>query len=221
MKTWLIRLSVTLNVLTLAAAAAVYFNGDSLLRSFLEPMYERKVSFFDSYPVTTGATVFLGDSITEGGEWQEMLPTLMVINRGIGGDTTTGVLQRLEQVSKAAPARVFLLIGTNDLTHGPDNRDTSYQQYREIVERLQRETPQTDIFLQSLLPRAVDKQEQVEAYNAVIAGIAAATGTTFVDLYPAFVDPDGSINDTYSNDELHLNGPGYKLWQARIQDYLN
>ena len=221
MKTWPVRISVTLNVLTLFAAAAVYFNGDSLIRSFLEPMYERKVSFFDSYPITAGDTVFLGDSITEGGEWQEIFPQVAVNNRGIGGDTTTGVLQRLDQVSMAAPTRVFLLIGTNDLTHGPDNRDTSYQQYREIVERLQQETPQTEIFLQSLLPRAVDKQEEVEAYNAVIAEIAAATGTTFINLYPAFLDPDGSIKDAYSNDELHLNGPGYQLWQAQLQDYMN
>ncbi|MCX2982187.1 sialate O-acetylesterase [Halieaceae bacterium IMCC14734] len=221
MKTWLIRLSVTLNVLTLAVAAGVYFNGASLVRSFLEPMYERKFSFFDSYPIASGATVFLGDSITEGGEWQEVFPALRAINRGIGGDITTGVLQRLEQVSKAAPERVFLMIGTNDLTHGPDSRDTSYQQYREIVQRLQQESPRTEIFLQSVLPRAADKQEEVEAYNAVIAEIATATGTTFIDLYPAFLDPDGSIKDAYSNDELHLNGPGYQLWQAQLQDYMN
>ena len=154
MKTWLIRLSVILNLLCAVAVGLLYFNVGALLRDFLAPMHERKVSFFETFPPPAGATVFLGDSITEGGQWREMFPTVEVRNRGIGGDTTTGVLERLQQVSSAAPQRVFLMIGTNDLTHGPGSRETSYQQYRQIVERLQQASPHSEIYLQSLLPRA-------------------------------------------------------------------
>ncbi len=220
MKTWLLRLSVLLNILVIVTAAWAWNHRSDFIRDFLEPMHARKVTLFNEYPVSAGDMVFLGDSITEGGEWSELFPNVTTKNRGIGGDITTGVLARLHQVTDGKPAAVFIKIGTNDLTHGPEERDTSYAQYREIVDRIQRESPDTKIYLQSLLPRNVEYREEVEAYNAEIQSIAEATGTTYVDLYSSFLAEDGSIRDEFSNDELHLHGAGYALWQQLINPYL-
>jgi lysophospholipase L1-like esterase len=220
MKTWLIRLSVAFNILVIVTAAWAWANRRDFILDFLHPMHERKVTFFEAYPVQAGDVVFLGDSITDGAEWSELFPGVTTRNRGIGGDITTGVLARLHQITDGKPAAVFIKIGTNDLTHGPEDRDTSYAQYREIVDRIQRESPDTKIYLQSVLPRNVKLREEVEAYNIEIQLIAEATGSTYVDLYTSFLSEDGSIGDKFSNDELHLHGAGYVLWQQLISPYL-
>ena len=215
-KVWAIRLSVALNLLAVIAALSMWSNSSNLILGFLEKNHARKISFFEIFPINSNDVVFLGDSITQGGEWAELFPDLSVKNRGIGGDTTTGVLQRLHQVTDGQPSALYIQIGTNDLTHGPDQRETSYLQYREIIARVQKESPSTQIYLQSLLPRAVDYRAQVEAFNIEIERLATAMGVTYIDLYTHFLDPDGSITDQVSNDELHLNGQGYLLWQSLL-----
>jgi len=220
LKKWLIRLSVLLNLLVVIAVVGLWWNIGALLLGFLEGNHERRVSFFDSYPVQAGDIVFLGDSITDGGEWSEIFPDQPTRNRGIGGDITTGVLARLHQVTAGKPAAVFLKIGTNDLTHGPRERRDSYRQYREILQRIQSESPHTVIYVQSLLPRATEYREEVERYNQEIQKLAGELQITYIDLYPHFLAEDGSIKDDFSNDELHLNGAGYQLWQRLISAHV-
>ena len=105
MKRIAIILSVTLNVIVLAfaiwlvsGAASGYF-----ISFFIQPAHERWVSQFEELAVTPGDTVFLGDSITEGGSWHELFPDSSVRNRGIGGDVTAGVLARIDQVRLGQP----------------------------------------------------------------------------------------------------------------------
>lgn len=182
----------------------------------LTHFYTVRVSFFDSFPINSDDVVMLGDSITEGGEWNELFPLVQMRNRGIAGDTTTGVLPRLQSIVDGKPAAVFLKIGTNDLERVAD-RQVSYQQYRDIVARIKAGSPSTDIYVQSLLPRAADMREEVEAYNREIQAIASELGVTYIDLYPAFLAEDGSIQDDLTYDELHLTGAGYKLWQSLLE----
>jgi lysophospholipase L1-like esterase len=220
MKTWIFRISIALNVLVLVVALGAWFNKTVFIRAFLAEMYAFKTSFFDSYPLQEGDVVMLGDSITEGGQWQEIFPEQPIKNRGIGGDTTTGVLARLEAITAAQPAAVFLKIGTNDLTHGPQ-REVAYQQYREIISIIQSESPTTDIYVQSILPRGEEKREEVEVYNRQIQSIATDLDVTYIDLYPAFLAEDGSIRDELTRDELHLTGPGYTLWKSLLEPYMS
>lgn len=220
LKKWLIRLSVLFNLLIVIAVAGLWWNSGALLRGFLEGGHERRVSFFNSYAVQAGDIVFLGDSITAGGEWSEIFPDQATRNRGIGGDITTGVLARLHQVTAGKPAAIFLKIGTNDLTHGPRDREDSYLQYREILQRIQSESPGTTIYVQSLLPRAMEYRQEVELYNQEIQKLAGGLQITYIDLYPHFLAEDGSIMDDLTNDELHLNGAGYQLWQQLISAHV-
>jgi lysophospholipase L1-like esterase len=94
------------------------------------------------------------------------------------------------------------------------------QQYRKIVQRIKTESPNTHIYLQSILPRAAFFQDLVEDYNAEIKKIASDLSVTYIDLYPYSLAEDGSIIDAYSNDELHLLGVGYQLWQSQIKTYV-
>ena len=215
----LLGLSLALNVL--AAGALVYFGfgpGRSLLmRGFLEDHQARLVSAFEAFPLAPDDIVFLGDSITEGGPWEELFPDLRVRNRGVGGDTSDGVLRRLEQVTRAQPDKVFLMIGTNDLFRG-DSEDEIVAHIIEILEHLKQETPDTEVYLQSVLPRAASYRDRIEALNARLAEVALEHGSEWIDLYPRFLDPEtGAIRSELSNDELHLLGPGYALWRDQIE----
>jgi hypothetical protein len=216
MKKWIFRLSIVFNVLVVILCLGVWFNRNYFVSIFLDQLYASRVSFFGSFPLDSDSIVMLGDSITHGGEWSEIFPGLPIVNRGIGGDTTTGVLARLDSIVDARPAAIFIKIGTNDLTRGPE-RDESYQQYREILTNIQDASPGTDIYVQSLLPRSVDFRHDVEAYNQEIRALSNELGATYIDLYPAFLDPDGSLRDELTYDEIHLTGQGYQLWQSILK----
>lgn len=216
MKNWIFRISISLNIVIFVLGLGAWFNKEVFIRHFLLTIYESRVSFFDSFPLDPDDIVMLGDSITEGGEWGEIFPALPIRNRGISGDTTTGVLARLQAIVDAKPRAIFLKIGTNDLTLGPE-RDVSYQQYRSIVATIQALSAGTDIYVQSVLPRGVELQDDVEHYNAQISTIANELGVTYIDLYPAFLAPDGSIRDDLTLDEVHLTGSGYRLWQSLLE----
>ena len=77
--------------------------------------YKERVELFAKEPVVTGKVMFLGNSITEGGNWGELLGDKSIINRGIGGDVTFGIMKRLDDVVIRRPSKIFILIGINDI----------------------------------------------------------------------------------------------------------
>ncbi|MBQ3447361.1 MAG: hypothetical protein IJG37_06945, partial [Synergistaceae bacterium] len=93
-----------------------------VLRHFgiIKSYYEKKLGEFRAMTRRTGGIVFLGDSITDFLDFDEFLPSHHVINRGIAGDTTHGVLYRLGEVISLRPRKLFILIGTNDIPHKLD-----------------------------------------------------------------------------------------------------
>lgn len=211
--------SLALNVLVVAALAWFGFGPgrSALMRSFIEKHQAQRVSAFEAFSLVPDDIVFLGDSITEGGPWEELFPDLRVRNRGIGGDTSDGVLARLEQVTRTTPTKVFLLIGTNDLFRG-DSEDEIVSNITDILDRMKQETPDTEVYLQSVLPRAASYRADIEALNVRLSEVALEHGSAWIDLYPAFLDPEtGGIRAELSNDELHLLGPGYALWKEQIE----
>lgn len=217
-----IALSVAANLLVVAAIVWLLVGGGMrfVIGRFITPAHAQRVSHFEAFAAEPGDVVFLGDSITEGGRWEEIFPGARARNRGIGGDTTTGVLARLEQVSERRPAQVFLLIGTNDLFAGVPEAQIA-ENVAAITTRLRAGSPEAQLFVQSVLPRAAKYRARVESLNARLREIARDDGATFVDLYPHFLDArDGSIRDDLSNDELHLMGPGYRVWREQIAGYV-
>jgi len=212
--------SLTLNVLVLSAAIWLAAGGFNVLaRNFIvEPWYERLTTQWDELPVQAEDAVFLGDSLTEFGSWPELFPNAQVKNRGIAGDDTSGVLRRLHQVTSGQPRQVFLMIGTNDLGNG-DDPNQIIGNVEEIVDRIREESPATELFVQSVLPRDEKYRDDVEALNEQLEA-AVSDQATWIDLYPLFLDDDGSIADRFSNDELHLLGEGYLVWRDAIAELL-
>ncbi len=179
-------------------------------RRFMDPLRRMKALQFQELHLHGGEFVFLGDSITEGGSWHEWFPNDPVVNRGIGGDTTDGVLARLDSAIRH-PSKVFLLIGTNDLSFRRKPDQVAANQ-RSIIEEIRGRAPQADLYVQSVMPRTRKLRGRIDQLNARYRALAAEFGATYVDLWPTLSDASGELDPAYSLDSLHLNGAGYRAW---------
>ena len=79
--------------------------------------YYQRSTLFDVLPVNPSDIIMLGNSLTNGGEWHELLGMPNVKNRGISSDVIDGVKMRLRPLVKGQPAKIFLMIGVNDISH--------------------------------------------------------------------------------------------------------
>ena len=202
----------------LLTSMLTFWLADHLVNRISRTYYLRQVDLFSTSPIQPGDIVLLGDSLTDLGIWHEMLPGVPVRNRGISNDTTEGVLERLDQVISGKPKAVFLLIGTNDLPwfiFSPD-RDI-LKTYEQILARLREETPETVVFVQSLLPRHARYAPRIRKFNHRLQMLAERYACPYVDLYPHFATAKGALRRDMTNDDLHLNGTGYRTWVEQIQ----
>lgn len=191
--------------------------------------YEQRKSLFEVLPDTKGEIIFLGNSITDGGEWAELFGNKKVKNRGISGDKTDGVLFRLDEVTKSKPKMVFLLIGINDLAHGT-SKDSVFQNICTIAQKIRKVSPKTKVFIQSILPinpvyglfqTHTNKTPEVLWINGQLKRWCEKEQFEFVDLFSQFKCTDSNLlNPELTNDGLHLKGEGYILWAKIIKQYL-
>jgi len=187
---------------------------------------ERRTAWHQRAAQDHGAVVFLGDSITQGwgDDFSRHFPGMKIANRGISGDTTRGVLIRLEEdVLTLDPAAVVLLIGTNDLEEDADP-STIVANLKLIIAAIERQSRQVPIVLCQVFPsaakmkRPVDKIKQVnKLYAAAVRGDAQVT---VVDTWLLFADPEGDAIAAEFPDLLHPNQRGYEKWAAALRPIL-
>lgn len=170
--------------------------------------------------------VFLGDSLTEWGNWQELFPEKNIVNCGIAGDTTVDILSRLEPVIQHNPMKLFLLAGINDFGNGKDT-EAVFTNYQKIVSLLVGACPTLKIYLLSVLPVNPDRffnplldDRKIAELNTKIEKLALTDGYVFIDMHTSFLGANGGLDDELSPDGLHLNNDGYLLWKSLIEKYL-
>ncbi len=185
--------------------------------------FNTRVAEIADFPQQDGGTLLIGDSITEA--WrdtpfrQSLLPQDLS-NHGVSWDTSSGVIRRLPQILTNEPDRVFLKIGTNDISLGRTVEQIA-QDVSAVVQAIRDRHPKTDIYLQSVLPREADKLERVAAVNQKYAQIAAATGAIYIDLTDRFAAQDGTLRPDLTYDGLHLTNEGYAVWAEALKPYFN
>ncbi|GAB3026757.1 hypothetical protein GCM10027051_34470 [Niabella terrae] len=192
--------------------------------SLFSPYYHQRVSQFELLPASRGAIIFLGNSITDGAEWTELFGDARIRNRGISGDLSAGVLNRLGTVLDRNPAKVFLMIGINDLARGI-TEDSILNNISRIAALVHAYRPATRLYIQSLLPvnaafgkfsNHTNKTAAIRRINKVLSARAREGHYVFIDLYTHFCDQAGRLQPAYTNDGLHLKGRGYMVWKQLI-----
>ncbi|WP_274365123.1 GDSL-type esterase/lipase family protein [Paenibacillus thermotolerans] len=188
------------------------------------PMYMSRMSLFEALPASEGATVFVGDSLTQRNQWHEFFPGLAVLNRGIDSDRSLGVLRRLDQIIALKPASLFLMIGINDVY---DRRDPNHilTNYETIIRRIKTELPGAKLFIQSLLPVNHSvyghpvNNDDVKRMNDKLAELAEINQVVFIDLFSKVLK-GGEMDEKYTVDGCHLSGQGYMAWVEIIKPFL-
>lgn len=169
-----------------------------------------------------GAVVFLGDSITQGwgGGLSAAFPGVKVVNRGISGDTTRGVLIRLDDVLAIDPAAIVLLIGTNDLEEGAAP-EVIAGNFKLILGKLEAHDPHMPIVLCTVFPSSVTMKRPVDLIQKVnelyLAAVKGDPQVTVVETWQLFADAEGNAPQAQFPDLLHPNEVGYARWAAALR----
>jgi len=230
MKKWFVTsLILNLIIIVLIVYISLTWRGHirSLGKEFGMLHYQQKASMFEVMPVHDSAIIFLGNSITDGAHWAELFDNPNIINRGIGGDITEGVLKRINEIVRHKPSKLFIAIGTNDI-HMEIPTKEIIENYLAIIENIRASSPNTKIYVQSILPVAVPpgsfpfhNNKGVLEVNQGLRKICADLDIPYLDLHPYFTDETGKLRSDLTNDNLHLLGTGYLLWKDLIQDYVS
>ncbi len=190
--------------------------------------YPKRIKVFMTEPLRKGDIVFIGDSITQqGGDWSEKFGRSDIKNRGIGGDVTDGVLARLNEVCHAKPKAVFIMIGINDIYNwynkwGIPSPDYVGNNIPKIAKEIHRKSPKTKIYAQTVLPTDLEAvKDAIITVNEIIKSGEAQGHYQVIDLYSAFVGPNGLIKPELTKDGVHLTAEGYALWVEMVKETIN
>jgi lysophospholipase L1-like esterase len=184
-----------------------------------DPYYKHRKSQFEQLMNNERyETMMLGDSITDEGQWDELLDNTKVQNRGISGDTTDGVLDRLNSISKGIK-QVFIMIGVNDIMRGKEV-DEVYANYLKIIQTFKDKN--IKVYIQSTLyigeSRKANFNPKIEELDKKLEKYASENQITFINLNPILA-PQKVLKKEFTSDDLHLNGTAYKLWTEQIRKY--
>lgn len=170
-----------------------------------------------------GAVVFLGDSITQGwgGALGAAFPELKVANRGISGDTTRGLLIRLEEdVLAVKPSAIVLLIGTNDLEEGATPEIIASDMALLLAE-LKEYDADMPIVLCEVFPSSESMRrpsEKIQRINELYLDLVKGDPQIiYLDTFNLFDDGNGDAIPAEFPDLLHPNEAGYAKWAAALR----
>lgn len=197
------KILATLSTLTLSA----------LLAAAAVPFREHRYDEFRATPVSSDAIVFFGNSITHMHDWAEAFgDDPRVLNRGNSGGMTEELLDNVESIIAGHPAKLFLLIGTNDLGHKELTPASTAGNIRYILERIRQESPSTDIYVTGIFPSLNGNRtlERIDSTNVLIRNACSDLGATYIDMSEKLRDIP--TDRTLSYDGLHITAKGYYLW---------
>ncbi len=182
---------------------------------------------FKVLPNDSSNIIFLGDSHIELSEPAELFNNIHIKNRGIGGDITKGVINRLNEVIQDKPVKLFIEIGTNDIMR-EYSAVTIIKNYQTIIQRVKSESPATKIYVLSIFPNAwfvkggkIKTRPIVEDVNNRLKVLCKQEHAQYID-FSGDLEKNGYIvPQYYIKDSLHLSAQGYLLFKQKLEPYVN
>lgn len=188
-----------------------------------------------------GETLFVGSSLMEQFPINELLMDqgmdLTVYNRGIGGFTTTDMLESMEEmVFGLAPSRIFINIGTNDISAPDYTLEKLMDNYREILNRIRQRLPQAEVTLMAYYPvNETDKLPEgewgkhmfdsrnnanIQIANEAVEKLAAEFGFRFINVNQGLTDERGMLRAEYTVEGVHMYANAYRVILENLKPYL-
>lgn len=201
------------------------------IEPFAIDYHNLRQSAFKAEKSTKNEIVFVGDSFIEFGQWQNLLKNSTIVNRGILGDNSFGLLNRVNDIIDLKPSLLYINIGINDIAREiPAN--ITFKNICTIVKQLKKTSPHTKIFVHSILPtnpihsehnteliNHYNKNEQVIQLNNLLKEENKQCCFVYIDLYSLFEDENGNLKMEFADaDGIHLNSKGYKIWADMLKN---
>ena len=167
--------------------------------------------------------IFIGDSLTQWGDWKQRFPGYQVTNLGISGEAVEGLLARRELIRAQidSPDFIFLMTGINNIATGQYD---IIPPYREIVRNLTTWYKRAKVVVQSILPVEITwiDKNVIPSTNRLLEQTAREYDADYLDIYSLFVDSKGDPKNGYlSDDGVHLASKGYDVWAKEVERFLN
>ena len=192
---------------------------DKPVISLRDKVYNHQTELHTIYKLKDVKIVMLGNSITKGVSWNELLGYDKIVNRGISRDITSKFLLRLDDIISINPKYCFIMGGINDL-YDDIPVDTVFSNYLKIINRLidNNIIPviQSTLYVSPQWKRHIEKNEEVAKLNSLLIKLALEKNLLFVNVNNVLSDGKILIDD-YTTDGVHLNAKGYKLWGAELE----
>lgn len=167
--------------------------------------------------------LFTGDSITEWFDTANLLTEFNIKNRGVAGDSSLELLERIEEEwFQPTPDYIFLCIGTNDLARRRSPKEI-LGNVENICEEILEYSPLSTIVLTSVFPVRNNPDRVVSdilKLNELLKGVTRIGGYHYFNLYPHFTDSTGILKDEYTEDGLHLTAAAYLKWSELFKEFL-
>jgi len=227
--------SLTANVLAILGVAIFIKNRGGLsyvmIRMGLRPTrvqaqttsnwYKETVAQFELIPRSSFDIVFVGDSLTEQGRWGEFFQDYPIRNRGIGGDATLDVLKRLDDIVKGSPAKIFIMVGLNDLAKLGLPVSTISENYTRLLLAMKAASPTSTVFVQSVLPVGdAFRLKAIKKLNDELRNIALENSCEWIDLYSLYAEEGAELDVKYTWDGLHLTALAYLKWMDAVRPFV-
>lgn len=191
-----------------------------------EPTYEQWQSllFQEAKALANGQgnnslSVIVGDSLSMWFPTDKLSKNELWLNQGISGENTTQILRRLKygDFAQTKPNKIYVMAGINDLRQGAADQ-TILANHRQIMRQLQRDYPQAEIVVQSILPTrfAAIPDRRLRYLNQQLETITAQEGVSFLNLYDLFLNQEGQLRREMTTDGIHLSMAGYDAWSWAI-----
>lgn len=168
--------------------------------------------------------VFFGNSITCGGKFQDYFPNVNTCNLGFPGDDLDGMCFRVKQIIALHPKKLFVMGGINGLHLESDK--VFEEKYQRLVDSIIKSVPETEVYLQSILPICKTKKsswkldnDKIERSNTIIREIAERSNCIYVDLYSLY-EENGQMPERLSKDGVHIVEEAYDIWADAIRQYV-
>ncbi|KKQ53544.1 MAG: GDSL family lipase [Parcubacteria group bacterium GW2011_GWD2_38_11] len=165
--------------------------------------------------------VMLGDSLTYNANWDELLGRNDVVNRGIPGDNTEGILDRMEYVYNLNPRACFLMMGVNDFFIERSETDV-FNNYKNVIAGLREHEivpiVQSTLYLNPTQDRFISINEKIKKLNGMLKEYSEKNNVAYIDINDSLLKEKEGI---YYGDGIHILGKGYYLWREKIKEVMN
>lgn len=186
------------------------------------PNYNIQIAMYDTYKTKQADIVMLGNSLTHGANWNQLLGREQVVEMGIPSDLVEGMLNRLDYVYNLKPKVVFILGGINDI-YSWIPVETIMVNYIQILKNLEvrgiKPVVQSVVYAGEMWPNSAERNQQVEKFNRLLKQYCKKNNIVYIDLNKTMSE-NNFLKKELTIDALHFNAKGFKLWAREIEQVL-